>query len=236
MRVLIVEDEEAVREVFRDFVVALGHQPVAVGTAELALEELRCDRPDAILLDLRLPGMSGLAFLDHPVARASGAPVVVVSGMATENEARTCLRLGALDYIQKPLSLDRLSAILESLAPYAASPESVEPRRRVERRLAPRVSVKFPVRLGSDRGNVWPGTCHQLSATGMKVQTHVRLRPGGTVRVGFAPADGSPPLDAVALVVRSDHDGIALRFVDLLPSETRRLDALVERLLVAPRA
>jgi hypothetical protein len=96
--------------------------------------------------------------------------------------------------------------------------------------------VKFPVNLISDKGNVWPGTCRQLSATGMKVQTHVRLRPGGTVRVGFTPADGGPPLDEVALVIRVDDDGIALRFMDLRPSETRRLDALVERLLVSPRA
>ncbi len=236
MRVLIVEDEEAVRKVFSDFVTALGHQPVAVETAELALEELRTGRPDAILLDLRLPGMSGLAFLDHPAARAARVPVVVVSGIATESEASTCLWLGALDYIQKPLALDRLSAVLEALALHADSPEPAEPGRRGERRPAPRVSVKFPVNLISDKGNVWPGTCRQLSATGMKVQTHVRLRPGGTVRVGFTPADGGPPLDEVALVIRVDDDGIALRFMDLRPSETRRLDALVERLLVSPRA
>jgi DNA-binding NtrC family response regulator len=141
VRVLIVEDEEAVREVLRDFVAGLGHEPAAVATAEQALEELGHARPDAILLDVRLPGISGLALLAQPAVRASGVPVVVVSGLATEDEARACLRLGALDYIRKPVTLDRLKAVLESLEPFAPAQEPSEARRPVERRWAPPVSV-----------------------------------------------------------------------------------------------
>jgi len=63
VRVLVVEDEEAPAEIFHDFLVALGHQPIVVHTAEAGLRELRSARPDAVLLDIHLPGMSGLDFL-----------------------------------------------------------------------------------------------------------------------------------------------------------------------------
>jgi hypothetical protein len=50
--------------------------------------------------------------------------------------------------------------------------------------------------------------------------------------VGFTPPDGAGPLEAVALVIHVDKDGIALWFLDLVRSETRRLSSLVERLLL----
>src|SRR5216684_352842 len=178
MRVLIVEDETSVREVFRDLVTALGHEAIPVESAERGLENLQHDQAEAVLLDVRLPGMSGLAFLEHPEVRAAGVPIVVVSGMASEDEARACLRLGALDYLRKPVTLQR--------------------------------------------GTGSAGTCTQLSALGMRVRTAARLRAGRTVRVGFAPPDAGGPLEAVALVTRVDGDGVALWFMDLVPSETHR--------------
>ncbi len=232
MRILIVEDEKAVREVFRDLVAGLGHTPLPAESAERALEKLRSDRPDAVLLDVRLPGMSGLSFLDHPAVRASGLPVVVVSGASSEDEARACLQLGALDYIRKPLTLDRLSAVLEILRPYAHSPHRVGAPRRLERRPARRAPIKLAVRLVPDRGDAWTGTCVQISATGMKVHTNARLKPGRVVRVEFTPPDGGPPIAAGALVIRVDKDGVAFWFMDLLSQETQRLTALVERLLL----
>ena len=112
LRVLIVEDEQVLRDVFRDFVAGLGHEVIAVPTAEDALEKLVSERPHAILLDIRLPGMSGLDFLELPVVRDSGVPVVAISGVATESQARECLKRGALEFIRKPVTLDRLSAVL----------------------------------------------------------------------------------------------------------------------------
>src|SRR5260370_19513870 len=61
VRVLVVEDEEAPAEIFHDFLMALGHQPIVVHTAEAGLRELRSARPDPGLLDIRLPGMTCLA-------------------------------------------------------------------------------------------------------------------------------------------------------------------------------
>jgi CheY-like chemotaxis protein len=227
VRILIVEDERGVRDVFREFAAALRHEPVAVESAERALEQLEREPPDAILLDVRLPGMSGLAFLAHPMVRAAGVPVVVVSGATSEDEARQCLQLGALDYLRKPVTLERLAGVLELLEPYARSREAGPGARR---RAARRAPMKLAVSVVSERGTTWKGTCTEISAAGMKLQTNAHLKAGGGLRVAFTPPDGGPPIEAVALVSRVDDEGAALWFVDLTSPETERLVALVDRL------
>ena len=114
MRVLVVEDEPDVSAVFRDFLIELGHEAVLVRSAEAALPALDHERPDAIILDVHLPGLSGLDFLQLPPVRDSGLPVIAVSGVATESQARECLRLGAFDFLGKPVAFDRLGEVLVS--------------------------------------------------------------------------------------------------------------------------
>ena len=229
LRVLIVEDEPALRDVFRDFVAGLGHEPIAVASGEDALEKLVSEQPHAILLDIRLPGMSGLDFLELPAVHNSGVPIVAISGVATEAQARECLKRGALDFIRKPVTLDRLSAVLAYIEPFARARAQSEQERSLDRRPAPRVAVDLPVRLVTEKGVPWESTCTELSATGMRVVTRARLRPGHAVKVALTPPGGTP-LDTVALVVRVDKGGTALWFLDLLPNEVQRLRALVDRL------
>ena len=81
MRVLVVEDQVDLGDVFRDFLVELGHHPLVVHTAEAALASLQTERLDAILLDVQLPGMSGIDFLQLRPVRALGVPIVAVSGV-----------------------------------------------------------------------------------------------------------------------------------------------------------
>ena len=149
MRVLIVEDDERLAEIFRDFIGELGYQPFIVGSAEDALSALAAARPDAIMLDVRLPGMSGVEFLSQTAVRESEVPVVVVSGVATENEARACLKLGALDFIRKPVTLERLGQVLAYLRPFALARRPSGEERVIERRPAPRAVMHDP-----DAGNV----------------------------------------------------------------------------------
>jgi len=77
------------------------------------------ERPDAIIVDVNLPGMSGIEFLQLRPIRESGVPVVAVSGVATESQARECLRLGAVDFVGKPLPFERLQEVLTYLEPHA---------------------------------------------------------------------------------------------------------------------
>ena len=162
------------RSVFRDFLAELGHDPVVVRSAEAALGTLERQRPDAIILDINLPGMSGLDFLQLRPVREAGLPIVAISGVATESQARECLRLGALDFVGKPVPLERLNEVLTFLEPHALTRRS-ESARQSERRRGPRVQIGFPVRIVEYKGTAWDGICTELSATGMKVRSGATL-------------------------------------------------------------
>jgi len=233
LRILIVEDDERLAEIFRDFIAELGYQPIAVGSAEAALEALTTARPDTILLDLRLPGMSGVEFMNLQVVRDSEVPIVVVSGVATEIEARACLKLGALDFIRKPVTLERLGQVLAYLGPFALS----RPQRSgqpPERRPAARAAVKLGVRIAASSVTV-DGTCVEISSTGMKVRVSRRLRAGQAAKLEFTPPDGGAPIDVLGLVVRVDGDSAAFWFLDLMAHDSDRLNTLVERLQASSR-
>lgn len=112
LKVLVVEDERRVAEVFSDFIRSQGHQPLVAESAEAGLELVDRFYPDAMILDVYLPGMSGVQLLKILKDRQRPLPSVVVSGVATEEEAGQCLQLGALDILRKPVSLNRLEATL----------------------------------------------------------------------------------------------------------------------------
>ena len=230
MRVLVVEDEEVLSEVFRDFLMELGHHPVLVRSAEAALGKLQSERPDAIILDIHLPGMSGLDFMQLRPIRESGLPIVAVSGIVTESQARECLRLGALDFVGKPVPLERLQDVLTYLEPHALHRASDRVQQRADRRRSPRAGTAFPVSLREYRGAAWDGTCLELSPTGMKVRTDAVLGAGTAVKSRLSVPDGGEPVDVICLVVRSDSTGTVLSFVNLPAHERRRLDELVRRL------
>jgi DNA-binding response OmpR family regulator len=229
MRVLVVEDEEPLGGVFRDFLAELGHDATIVRSAEAALGSLEYQRPDAIILDINLPGMSGLDFLQLRPVKDARLPIVAISGVATETQARECLRLGALEFVGKPVPLDRLNDVLTFLEPHALTRRQSESARR-DRRRGPRVAVGFPVRIVEYQGTAWDGVCTGLSATGMKVRSTAALREGSAVKLLFTPPDGASPVEVISLVVRMDGDGPAFSFVHLANAEAKRLGELVQRL------
>jgi DNA-binding response OmpR family regulator len=228
MHVLVVEDEGTLGDVFRDFLVELGHAATVVRSAEAALGSLEHQRPDAIILDINLPGMSGLDFLQLRPVREAGLPIVAISGVATESQARECLRLGALDFVGKPVPLQRLNEVLTYLEPHALTRRRTDAQR--ERRRGPRAEIGFPVRIVEYKGTAWDGVCVELSATGMKVRSSATLAEGAAVKLLFTPPDGASPVEVISLVVRTDRDATAFSFVHLANAEARRLGELVQRL------
>lgn len=229
MRILVVEDEAALGEVFREFLLELGHQPSVVRTAEAALGKLRTERPDAIILDIHLPGMSGLDFLQLRPVRELGVPIVAVSGVVTESQARECLRLGAVDFVGKPVPFERLSEVLFYLEPLALS-RPLDATARAERRRMPRLRLSVPVTVRDYAGSEHAGTSVELSVAGLKVHLPAPLGTADLVNVSFTPPDGGASITALALVRRTDPDGVALSFAHLPESEHRRLADLVRRL------
>jgi CheY-like chemotaxis protein len=226
MRVLVVEDEPLVAEAFHDSLIQLGHEPSIAPTAEDALARLAAERPDVILLDVRLPGMTGIDFLQLRPIRELGVPIVAISGVASEGEVRDCLRHGALDFVPKPVSLARLRQILT----HAGSQRPPDEGETAERRRAVRVALAIPVVILEDGGARWEGVSVDLSAFGMKVRARAPGGIGSAVSLLFTPPDGGLPIRTRALVLRH-VDGHAFYFVGLSDESFRRLSALVERLL-----
>lgn len=229
MRVLVVEDDRDAGAVLRDYLLELGHEPVLVQSAEAALGRLAGDAPDAIILDLHLPGLSGLDFLRSAAVRRSGVPVIAVSGVATEAQARECLALGAFDFLGKPVALPRLGEILAALEPHALHRQLARVGRSPERRRGARVPVMLPVRIVEYRGAEWSGWASDVSAFGIKVRDAAELEPGQAVKLTFPLPDGGPPLRVTSLVLRGDGHGHAFYFVNLTADDFDRLGEFTRR-------
>ncbi|MBI4634798.1 MAG: response regulator [Candidatus Rokubacteria bacterium] len=219
MRVLIVEDTQAVGEMLRDVIRELGHDARLVPSAEAALDALATDRPDAILLDIVLPGMTGLDFLQLPTVREYGVPIVAISGITTERQARECLRHGALDFLTKPVPFERLRAVLALLEVQTLD-------RTADRRRSPRASVQLAVQAGAD----WQWTSVDLSPFGIKLPPQSAFSPGATVTLSFTLPDGGPALQVQAVLVRIAPDGHLFSFVNLSEPEFRRITNFVRGL------
>jgi DNA-binding response OmpR family regulator len=229
MRVLVVEDEADVADVFFDYLTELGHEPLLVRSAEAALGKLQSVRPDAILLDINLPGMSGLEFLQLRRIREAGVPIVAVSGVVTESQARECLKLGAMDFVGKPVALDRLSAVLQCLEPQALE-RRMDEVQRDDRRRAPRAALTIPVFVTEYGGTSWHATAIDLSAHGMKLRPRERVAPGHAARLTFTLPDGGAALTIMSVLTREGPDGITFFFVNPTSGESERLAEQVARL------
>jgi DNA-binding response OmpR family regulator len=119
-RVLLIEDDRAVR---RGVVLGLargGHETEAVGTGEDGLEALAAFRPELVLLDLMLPGMSGLEVCRR-IREVSRVPIVILSARGDDIDVVVGLEAGADDYVVKPASAAvieaRMRAVLRRIAP-----------------------------------------------------------------------------------------------------------------------
>lgn len=108
-RMLIVDDEASVRDVLYDYFVERGYTVIAAADGHEALAAFVRERPDVVLLDVRMPGLDGLTVLRR--LREADPDVAVI--MVTANEdlavARETLSVGAFDYVAKPFDFDHLS-------------------------------------------------------------------------------------------------------------------------------
>jgi len=101
-RVLIVDDDAAVRAVLKRILSGAGYQVEEVSDAFLALDRLDTHPPDAVLLDIKMPGMDGLGLMENLRQRGIEVPVVILTGHGDEFTARECLEAGAANYLTKP--------------------------------------------------------------------------------------------------------------------------------------
>src|SRR6185503_4527174 len=112
--ILIVDDEAGVRAALAGILSDEGYGVEAVETGEDCLAALEARRYDLLLLDVWLPGMDGLQTLEKLRALDAEVPVVVISGHGNIETAVKAVRMGAQDFVEKPLSLEKILLVVKN--------------------------------------------------------------------------------------------------------------------------
>jgi DNA-binding NtrC family response regulator len=137
--VLVVDDEDGIRKALDRFLTRLGYQVAAAANAREALERVAADRPQAMLCDIRMPETSGVELLPKALAQDPDLAVIMLTAIDEPRTAIECLKLGAYDYLIKPVDLEELELSLQ----HALRQRQLElDRRQLEQWLAREVAVR----------------------------------------------------------------------------------------------
>jgi DNA-binding NtrC family response regulator len=115
--VLIVDDDKALRRAVAVALGDLGHHPAEAGDGEAALAWLSRQQADAVLLDLRMPGMDGMDVLRLVRSKPNPPPVAVLTAVPSSENTIEAMRLGAIDHLAKPIGRDELKRLLQRMLP-----------------------------------------------------------------------------------------------------------------------
>ncbi len=133
--ILIVDDEVNIRNALVTMLEKKGYRVRGAGTGEEALRYLEEVRVDLVITDLRMPGMGGLEFLRRLKDKWSDTEVVVMTAFGSINTAVEAMRLGAYDYLTKPIDRERFGVVVEkALERRALTSENKQLRDRLETR------------------------------------------------------------------------------------------------------
>jgi DNA-binding NtrC family response regulator len=137
--VLVVDDEEGIRQALTRFLSRLGYHVQAAANATEAVQQVTTHRPQAMLCDIRMPDTSGVELLPKVLALDADLAVLMLTAIDEPRTAIECLKLGAYDYLIKPVDLEELELSLQ----HALRQRQLEvDRRELEQWLAREVAVR----------------------------------------------------------------------------------------------
>jgi response regulator RpfG family c-di-GMP phosphodiesterase len=137
--VLVVDDEAPIRAAIARYLAKTGYHSVEAGDAGQALAQLDGSKVVAMVCDIRMPGPSGIELLTQALAKDSDLAVIMLTGVGEPAAAIECLKLGAADYLIKPVDMEELHLSLQ----WALRKRELEmERRELERWLAREVAVR----------------------------------------------------------------------------------------------
>ena len=110
--ILIVDDDEKICWAFEQFLTDEGYNPIIANNAEEGLRQIESKRPDLVMLDIRLPGISGLDALQEIKKIDPQIQIVIMTAYDNVETTITAMRLRAFDFLPKPIDLDQVKAIL----------------------------------------------------------------------------------------------------------------------------
>jgi nitrogen regulation protein NR(I) len=112
-KVLVVDDEESVRYSFRKTLREPTYSVVGAADGREALEAVQREQPDLVILDIQMPGMSGLEVLEHLKRIAPKLPVLVITAHGDSDRVISAMKHGAFEYIEKPFDIPRMKALID---------------------------------------------------------------------------------------------------------------------------
>jgi putative two-component system response regulator len=137
--ILVVDDEDGIRQALTRFLTRLGYVVQAAANATEALEKQSAHHPHAMLCDIRMPETSGVELLPKMLARDPDLAIIMLTAIDEPRTAIECLKLGASDYLIKPVDLEELELSLQ----HALRQRQLEmDRRELEQWLAREVAVR----------------------------------------------------------------------------------------------
>ncbi len=112
--ILVVDDEKIVLEVFRKILEKKEYTVLTVNNGKTALEQVEEKRPNLVILDLKMVGMNGIEVLRQIKRIDRNIEVIIITGYGAMKTARIAMRLGAYDYITKPIDINYIKALIKS--------------------------------------------------------------------------------------------------------------------------
>ena len=113
--VAIVDDDASVRQSARRLIRSLGYRAEAFGSAEEFLDSGQVTGTACLILDVRMPGMDGLALQSHFADTGLAIPIVFITGRASDEEERRALGAGAVAFLRKPVDKETLLRVLAAV-------------------------------------------------------------------------------------------------------------------------
>jgi two-component system OmpR family response regulator len=192
-RVLVIDDEDAAREALARGLREAGCVVVEAADGPRGLDAALADRPDIIVLDLMLPGLSGERLLER-LRTVSAVPVIVVSAKREEDDRVTALDLGADDYLVKPFSvrelLARIRAVLRRSDTETAASVTIGA-----------VTIDFAACSASLAGTRVALTAQEFAVLGCLVRRRGRLVTRAMLEAAIHPGEAPPPDDLATNIV-----------------------------------
>jgi DNA-binding NtrC family response regulator len=133
--ILVVDDDPLVRDSLTERLKLEGYRAIAAADGEQAARIVREERPHIAIVDVNLPGMSGLELLDRIKRDSPGTSVIVLTGYGSVEDAVEAMKKGAENYLLKPCSMDELKIILKNISgQQALRDENLALKRELEKR------------------------------------------------------------------------------------------------------
>ncbi len=135
MKILVIDDEESLAKILSKYLQQNGHEVGTAHSGREGIEKASVLQPDVILLDLHLPDWSGMEVLSKLNENLSSASIVVITGSGSVDSAVQAMRMGAEDYLEKPIDLEKLKIVVKKIGEKQGLIAEVQSLKRQQRDL-----------------------------------------------------------------------------------------------------